>query len=49
MTMAGYFLGTIGFVSKNIEAIAVLIVVISVVPIGLELLRHRRAERSSRG
>jgi membrane-associated protein len=45
MTLAGYFLGSIDFVSKNIEAIAILIVLISVVPIGLELLRHRRSER----
>ncbi|WP_426567024.1 DedA family protein [Angustibacter sp. McL0619] len=46
MTLAGYFLGTIDFVSNNIEAIAVLIAVVSVVPIGLEYLRHRRGERS---
>jgi membrane-associated protein len=47
MTLAGYFLGTIDFVAKNVEAIALLIVFISVIPIGIEYLRHRRAERSS--
>ena len=47
MTLAGYFLGTIDFVANNVEAIAILIVLISVVPIGIECLRHRRAERSS--
>ncbi|GAA4349992.1 DedA family protein [Angustibacter luteus] len=49
MTLAGYFLGTIDFVAKNVEAIAILIVFVSVIPIGFEYLRHRRAERSSQG
>ena len=47
MTLAGYFLGTIDFVAKNVEAIAILIVFVSVIPIGLEYLRHRRSERSA--
>jgi membrane-associated protein len=47
MTLAGYFLGTIDFVANNVEAIAILIVFVSVIPIGIEWLRHRRAERSS--
>jgi membrane-associated protein len=42
VTIAGYFLGQIGFVRSNIELILIAIVVISVIPIGIELLRARR-------
>ena len=42
VTIAGYFLGQIGFVRSNIELILIGIVVVSVVPIGIELLRARR-------
>ncbi|MDT3444175.1 MULTISPECIES: DedA family protein [unclassified Pseudofrankia] len=45
VTALGYFLGQIGVIRNNIEAILVLIVLISVVPIGYELLRARRAAR----
>ncbi|GAA4907037.1 VTT domain-containing protein [Streptomyces coeruleoprunus] len=41
VTVAGYFLGQIGFIKTNIEAILVLIVVLSVVPIVIEFLRGR--------
>jgi membrane-associated protein len=44
VTLLGYFLGTVDFIGKNLEIFAVLIVAISFVPIGVELLRARRAK-----
>ena len=38
----GYLLGGIAFIRNNVEIILALIVVLSVVPIGVELLRARR-------
>ncbi|GAA0961311.1 DedA family protein [Virgisporangium aurantiacum] len=46
VTVAGYFLGQVTFVKSHIELILIGIVVVSVVPIGIELLRSRlRARR----
>ncbi len=45
LTLLGYFLGSIEFIGKNLEVFAIVIVGISVLPIGLELLRGRRAAR----
>jgi membrane-associated protein len=42
VTILGYFLGQVPFVRSNIELILVGIVLISVVPIGIEFLRSRR-------
>jgi len=42
VTVLGYFLGQVAFVKSNIELILIGIVVVSVVPIGIELLRSRR-------
>lgn len=43
ITMLGYVLGTrVPWVEKNIDLIAVIIVVLSVIPIGIELVRARR-------
>ncbi|GAA2642798.1 DedA family protein [Paractinoplanes durhamensis] len=42
VTILGYFLGQVAFVKSNIELILIGIVVISVVPVGIELLRSRR-------
>ncbi|WP_159806949.1 VTT domain-containing protein [Cellulomonas citrea] len=42
VTWLGYALGTIPFISKNIEVLLVLIVLVSVVPIVIEVLRERR-------
>jgi membrane-associated protein len=47
VTVAGYYLGNIEFVKKNIEIILILVVVISVVPIGIEYIRHRRQPKAS--
>ncbi|WP_369171334.1 DedA family protein [Streptomyces sp. R28] len=41
ITLAGYWLGQIEFIKTNVEAILVLIVLISVVPIIIEYLRER--------
>lgn len=42
VTLAGYFLGNIDFVKKNIEFILILVVFVSVVPLVFEYIRHRR-------
>jgi membrane-associated protein len=42
VTLLGYWLGAIAFVRANIELILVLVVLISVVPIVVELIRGRR-------
>ncbi|PWU50646.1 hypothetical protein DLJ46_06510 [Micromonospora globispora] len=42
VTVLGYFLGQIAFVKSNIEFILLGIVLVSVVPIGIQLLRSRR-------
>ena len=49
VTVLGYFLGQFAFVRNNIEVMLLAIVVlISVVPIGIEFLRARAAEGRSR-
>ena len=42
VTLMGYFLGNIPFVKDNVELILIGIVALSVVPITIEALRHRR-------
>ncbi len=42
VTIAGYFLGNIEFVKKNVEVILILVVVVSVLPIVWEYVQHRR-------
>jgi membrane-associated protein len=49
VTILGYYLGQIAFVRSNIEFILVAIVVVSVVPVGVELLRARRRNRKAAG
>lgn len=43
VSLLGYYLGQVAFVRSNLEIILVGIVVLSVVPIGVEVLRSRRA------
>jgi membrane-associated protein len=43
VTTLGFFLGKIGFIKHNIELAAIVIVAISIAPIVVEYLRHRRA------
>ncbi|ANJ08730.1 DedA family protein [Streptomyces parvulus] len=45
VTLAGYWLGQIEFIRTNVEAILVLIVVVSVVPIAIEYLRERKKKK----
>ena len=42
VTLAGYFLGNIEFVKKNIEIILILVVFISILPLIFEYIKHRR-------
>jgi membrane-associated protein len=50
VTILGYFLGRVAFVRSNIEFILVGIVVVSVIPVAVELLRgRRRAGRARAG
>ncbi len=48
VTLLGYFLGQIDFVKANVELILIGIVVLSVVPIAIELLRERSRRRDPR-
>lgn len=41
LTFAGYFLGEIGWIRENIELVAIGIILISVLPILVEYIRHR--------
>ncbi|MFG2130562.1 DedA family protein [Streptomyces sp. NPDC048751] len=47
VTLAGYWLGQIELIRKNVEAILVLIVVVSVVPIAIEYLRERSKKKKA--
>jgi membrane-associated protein len=42
VTVAGYFLGQIGFIRDHIDVVLVAIIVVSVLPAGIEALRARR-------
>jgi membrane-associated protein len=41
----GYFFGNIPFVKKNFSLVIILIIVISIIPAAVELIRHRAAAR----
>ena len=47
VTTLGYFLGQVDFIEKNIEVGIVAIVLVSLIPMVFELLRHRRRARSA--
>lgn len=47
VTLLGYLLGGITFVGKNIDLILVVIIVVSVLPMGYEYLNARRKNRSA--
>lgn len=42
ITLAGYFLGSISAIKENIDLVAIGIVLLSLVPVAVELIRHRR-------
>ena len=48
VSLLGFWLGQVAFVRANVEAIILAIVVLSVLPIVIELLRARRAHRAGR-
>jgi membrane-associated protein len=47
ITVLGYFLGSVDFIANNLEAIALLIVLISVLPMVVEAVRARRKRRDT--
>lgn len=47
LSVAGFWLGKIPFIANNVDLIAVVIVALSVVPVGIDLLRRRAT--STRG
>ena len=46
ITTLGYFLGEVDIVKNHIELAIVAIVALSLLPVGLELVKHRRAARA---
>ena len=46
VTLAGYFLGNIPFIKNNIEAVLIVIVLFSLLPMGVEYLKHRRQPKA---
>jgi membrane-associated protein len=49
VTVLGYFLGEIEFIEKNIDVMAILIVLISIIPIVIEVVKARREKKRSTG
>ncbi len=49
VTLAGYFLGNIEFVQKNIEIILILVVFVSILPIIFEYVKQRRGRAAGEG
>jgi membrane-associated protein len=47
VTVLGYFLGQIAFIRDNVEVILLLVVLISVVPMGIEFIRVRRHDKAA--
>ncbi len=47
ITLLGYFLGQVEVIKNNIELAAILVVAISLIPIGFEYRRHRREAREA--
>ena len=48
VSLLGFWLGQVAFVRANVEAIILAIVVLSVLPIAIELLKARRSHRTGR-
>ena len=46
MTMSGYFLGEVPFIRQNFEKVVIAIVLISVAPIVIHVLKSRRQQRT---
>lgn len=48
VTLLGYFLGKFEFVHSNIELILIAVVLVSLIPVGIEVVRARRGRRDPR-
>ena len=46
VTSLGFYLGNIPFIRNNIDAVLILIVAVSLIPMGIEFLLHRRRART---
>lgn len=44
-TLAGYFLGNIPIIKNNFSAVALLIVAISILPVFIEIIKHKREQK----
>ena len=42
MTLAGYFLGSIPVIKDHIDLVAIGIVLLSLIPVAVEVIRHKR-------
>ena len=47
VTVLGYYLGNIGFIKNNIDAVLILIVAVSLIPMAVEFLLARRRHRTA--
>ena len=47
VTLLGYYLGQVEFIKNNIELAAIGIVAVSLIPVGIEFVRHRREAHNS--
>jgi membrane-associated protein len=47
VTLMGYFLGQIAFVRNHIDVMLILIVMISLIPVAVEYLRHRSRAKAA--
>jgi membrane-associated protein len=47
VTVLGYFLGQVEVIKNNIELAAIAVVAISLIPVAVEFMRHRRAAHAS--
>ena len=45
ITTLGFYLGEISWIENNIEIALIAIVLVSVLPMAVEIMRHRRAAR----
>jgi membrane-associated protein len=47
VTTLGYYLGNVGFIKNNIDLVLILIVAVSLIPMGVEFLLARRRRRNA--
>jgi len=48
-TLAGYFLGSIPIIKNNLKLVFLLIIVVSVLPVVIEVWRHKQAAKKPKG